>query len=663
MGNTDSETNPRARRYLKGLMKKAQEAFHLVIGNSEVYAEEDSGGDLDFDPTVMMKINVTFDKEFLPKEKVVKLNIRGNQFFHHLKRNIREINAIYIVYPHEYEVQLDVRRDEWEKRLMVELNEEYQLSLEKIYFVSEEEVCRRYQRKGIDIRDPYHLNQGELLIIAGGFVNFDFQGAPLCHVRVTCSQESKGENKKADKKSYHGEYFGKYSPRAGAYFYVGGEWYCNLFVPELYHPGESRYFSFRIAGDGKSLKFFSDQKRRGIDIRSDVKTKTEPDYERIIYTINPEYLQGTGINDFKLSILYDIKEENEAGPGIAAPAAAGVKEPPKIPVPEIHVRTFEKKTKESEADVDRQRHQGSGAAEPGDEENGFPYLESRLILLPGPRDDDISSYMMTIGDEKNNVKFYANSIDKEVSILAPGKEEKIYKRKIGDRIDYAIKLGRIAYSISNGFLSRIDNRILKLYFAWELKTNVAERIRLEEDFYILGREPLDDPGSQAAGQPPGRLLRLSKGEDDFWRIGTSRDHGFLLRESSGGIYRYHLFNISLSYPIYLLKPGALEASPVCPSILDPVPGEEKQEKCIAFLAKIKGVMSAHQEEERLYLPSLLNQLNEFANGVLLENNELLIIGNRVFKYIVPMVMESPLNDRIQKSILRKIQLSESVLRK
>ena len=95
MGNIGSKEKQKAGNYFKGLMKKAQEAINLVIGNSEVYSEEDTAGDLRFDPAVMMKINVTFDKEFLPKEKVVKLNVRGNRFFYDIKRNIREINGLW----------------------------------------------------------------------------------------------------------------------------------------------------------------------------------------------------------------------------------------------------------------------------------------------------------------------------------------------------------------------------------------------------------------------------------------------------------------------------------------------------------------------------------------------------------------------------------------
>jgi hypothetical protein len=40
---------------------------------------------------------------------------------------------------------------------------------------------------------------------------------------------------------------------------------------------------------------------------------------------------------------------------------------------------------------------------------------------------------------------------------------------------------------------------------------------------------------------------------------------------------------------------------------------------------------------------------------------LIIIGNRVYKYIVPLVMESQLSSRAQLSVLRKIHESSSVL--
>jgi hypothetical protein len=658
MGNMSSKEKQKAGNYFKGLMKKAQEAINLVIGNSEVYSEEDTGGDLRFDPAVMMKINVTFDKEFLPKEKVVKLNVRGNRFFYDIKRNIREINGLYIVYPPDYEIQFDVRREEWEKRLIDELNDEYHLDLKKIYFVNEEEICRKYQRQGITtIRSPYNLKRGELLIIAGGFVNFNAGGEPLCTVKVNCSKESPGENKKIDKKAYEEKYFGKYSQKAGAYFYVGGEWYHNLFIPELFGPEFSRFFYFRIADDGRNLKFFSDLKVRGIDIRSDVKTKTELDCEKIIYTINPLYLSDAGINDFKLMITYDTTEEEATVPrevpqeAVHRPVEEEDEEIPGEKV-QVKVQAYERQPVLSTIPGIPQTD------EPDEPDEGtLPYLESEMILLPRPKDDDISSYMMTVGDEKKSVQFYTNSVDNEVSILAPEKEEKIYKRKIGDRIDYSIKLGSIHYSISDTFLSQIDNKILKLYFAWELKANVVERICLNSDFYIFGREPLGDLSKQE-GTPYEQLIRLNNRDDDFWRIGASRDHGFLMKEKDGDTYSHCLYNISLSYPIYILKTKPPETPLIRPSILDPVPGEEK---LAAFLTKIKEAL-ANNLQDQLEISTLSKKLKELANWAILENNDLLIIGNRVFKYVFPVIMESPLNDRIQKSILRKIQLSESVLR-
>ena len=657
MGNMSSKEKQKAGNYFKGLMKKAQEAINLVIGNSEVYSEEDTGGDLRFDPAVMMKINVTFDKEFLPKEKVVKLNVRGNRFFYDIKRNIREINGLYIVYPPDYEIQFDVRREEWEKRLISELNAEYHLDLEKIHFVNEDEVCRKYQRKGIKtIHHPYNLKKGELLIIAGGFANFNTHGEPLCSVKVNCSKESPEENKKIHRQSYEGDYFGKYSQRAGAYFYVGGEWYHNLFIPELYSPDAPRFFYFRIAGDGRNLKFFSDLKVRGIDIRSDVKTKIEPECEKIIYTINPAYLPDSGITDLKLTITYDTTggetEAPQEAPGevVQRPEAKGETPEEKF---QVYVHTYERPP-------DLPTVPGIPGADESEEldEDTLPYLESEMILLPRPTDDDISSYMMTVGDEKKSVQFYTNSVDNEVSILAPDKEEKIYKRKIGDGIDYSIKLDSIHYSISDSFLSQIDNKILKLYFAWELKANVAERISLESDFYIFGREPLGDLSKQE-DSASGQLIRLNKRDDDFWRIGASRDHGFLLKEKDGDTDSHCLYNISLSYPIYLLKEKHPEASSIRPSILDPVSGEEK---LTAFLENTRDALTNNLQDQ-LEVSTLSKKLKEFANWAILENNDLLVIGNRVFKYVVPMVMESPLSDRIQKSILRKIQLSDSVLRK
>ncbi len=721
----DDQPELKAKNYFKVLLKKAQEAINIIVGNSEVYSEEDTEGDLKFDPSLMMKINVTFDKKFLPKEKVVKLNVRGHRFFQEIKRNIREINGLYVVYPREYQFQFDSYREEFEKRLIAELNEEYRLSLEKIHCFCEDEVSRRFQRKDLShISTPYNLGKGELLIIAGGFANFNTEGVPLCTVNVDLTRKSpdmtnqtdkaekadkaeKTDKTKADKtgkagkggkagktgkttvikKTYSAKYYGKFTPRAGAYFYIGGEWFHNLFIPEMYNPEAPRFFSFRIADDGKSLKFFSDPNGRGIDIRATVKTKTESDSERMIYTINPEYLHDTDIIDFELSISYDVKGHEESRfPAGTSPEPEDMttkilreepdtaplytlhtplpplprenREIKKIPAPKVQVQSLVQEKKKTETDVP--------AVIPGDTpgpnggEHIHPYLKSEMILLPCPKDNDISSYMMTIGDEKKNVTFYANSPDNEVSILAPEKE--VYKTKIGEHVDYSIKLGSINYSISNTFLSSLDDKLLDLYFAWEFKTNVEERIVLESDFYIFGREPLDNianatnmaNGANMAKDSTGKgfeqLIRLNKSDEEFWRIGTSRDHALLLKAEKEPVH--YFYNLSLSYPVYVIKAASLGEPPVFPLILDPVSGDEAKKKLAAFLAGIKKRFTDNPGERvnGSYLPK---DLNHWANRATLENNDLVIIGNRVFKYIIPMVMESPLSPRIQQSILRR----------
>ncbi|MDQ1351090.1 MAG: hypothetical protein QG657_1392, partial [Acidobacteriota bacterium] len=106
--SVDKTKTPKS--YLKSLMKKAKKAVDLVLGNPEDYAEEHTEGDLRFDSSIMMKINVTFDKNFLPQEKVLKLNLRGSRFFSEIKREIREINGVFIVYPRIYAFQLDTRK-------------------------------------------------------------------------------------------------------------------------------------------------------------------------------------------------------------------------------------------------------------------------------------------------------------------------------------------------------------------------------------------------------------------------------------------------------------------------------------------------------------------------------------------------------------------------
>ncbi|NIM16183.1 MAG: hypothetical protein GTO45_29615 [Candidatus Aminicenantes bacterium] len=594
--------------YLKILMKKAKKAVNLVMGNAEDYTEEDAGGDLRFDPGIMMKINVTFDKNFLPREKVLKLNLRGARFFSEIKKDIREINGVYIVYPHVYAYQLDTRKAEWEKKLIHELNNDYGLELEMIRFFNEEDVSRLYQRSGINtIRDPYHLQEGELLVIAGGFANFNTKGIPLCQVNVEASTI---RGKRTVKKTYNENYLTKFSDMAGAYFYVGGEWYHNLFIPGLLDNDEPRFFSFRIADDGKNLLFFSDPHKRGIDIRGKVKTETTPDQEKIIHTINPKYLEGTQIKELVLTVIYDIEEKVDS-------LDVGV---------------------------------GTGETSGPDDKNkdNFPFLETAMILLPAPNEKDIPSYIMTIGSEKKGFNIFASSTDKEISILSPLTGEKIFKKNIKDEIDYSIKFGRLSYSISNEFISRFRDRELKAYFSWTLSSNMPGRIPLAGDFYVLGRDPFGNLPKKERNRIKNHLVKLNEGAGHFWRIGTSRNHALLLKETRGS---FRVYNISLSFPVYVVKEKDLEEHRISPFRIDPVRGEKKEEKLELLLAWIgKGMTDG-----------LASGLNEYSESLELENNDLIIVGNRVYKYITPMVMKSPLSSSVQMSVLRKIQESSSVM--
>ncbi|MCU0288087.1 MAG: hypothetical protein MUF15_17040, partial [Acidobacteria bacterium] len=297
-----------------------------------------------------------------------------------------------------------------------------------------------------------------------------------------------------------------------------------------------------------------------------------------------------------------------------------------------------------------------------EEDEGLPYLENEMILLPCPKDDDISSYMMTIGSGSKNIQFYTNSLDNEVSILTTDKDEKILKRKIDDKIEFSTKMDSIQYSVSNSFMSRIDDKELKLYFAWELESNIKERIYLKRDFYVLGREPLDNLAMKLKSQTkPGafdRLIYLNKGDEDFWRIGASRDHALLLKKDD----KFMLFNISLSYPVYIIKPTTKNKPLILPARLEPVPNSEKQDKLSALLEKVKEA-AVNDLLDHPETCTHLETLPGIVNGVALENNDLIVIGNKVFKFIVPIVMESVLSDRVRRSILRKIQFKDSVLRK
>ena len=415
-----------------------------------------------------------------------------------------------------------------------------------------------------------------------------------------------------------------------------------MFIPELFNKEETRYFSFRIADDGKNLKFFSDLKKRGMDILSGVKTVTEPKCEKIVHTINPAYLDGSNIKDFTLTIIYDIRED--------------------FSIPEDDLSIERKISPKPEEQKDEQPDTVAAAPAAVSPEieaslEDLPYLESAMTLLPEPKKpkpgkDDIPSYILTIGDEKKSIKFYASIIDKEVSIGDPVSEEEVYKRAIDDAIDYTIKLGSISYSFSNAFISRIDEKDLKRYFSWELNSNVEKRINLEADFYIFGRDPLEDLTGQGKKnlEAQGQLLRLNKSSDDFWRIGASRNHALLMRD----VEEYTLYNISCSYHIYIIKESEQDASIIKTSKLTLVPEEKERE--------IKTVLSGIAVGPAEDYPGLWQTLEECADSTSLESNDLVIIGSKVYRFVIPYVMESQLSDRARQSILRTIEANKSILR-
>jgi hypothetical protein len=155
-----------------------------------------------------------------------------------------------------------------------------------------------------------------------------------------------------------------------------------------------------------------------------------------------------------------------------------------------------------------------------------------------------------------------------------------------------------------------------------------------------------------------QLVRLNKGDEDFWRIGASRDHALLLKQGN----THTIYNISFSYPIYLVNPGDMDDPLIRPSRVEPVSEKEKEEKLALLLAQTREALSGNSPV-RKDTAALAEALSACADSRELEHNDLVIIGNKAFRYIVPVVMEAPLSNRAQKSILRKIELNKSIIRK
>ncbi|HLP61653.1 MAG TPA: hypothetical protein VK186_22625 [Candidatus Deferrimicrobium sp.] len=104
--------------------------------------------------------------------------------------------------------------------------------------------------------------------------------------------------------------------------------------------------------------------------------------------------------------------------------------------------------------------------------------------------------------------------------------------------------------------------------------------------------------------------------------------------------------------MFVVKNADREKPLISPFRICPITDEEKRGKLEGLLGVLgKGVTAADV---------LAPDLKGCAEGLDLENNDYMIIGNRVYKYIVPLVMESELSDRVQMSVLRKIRESTSV---
>jgi len=652
MGNDNNHQESLGKWIKKGIKK----IISLTLGESDIAFAQHKQGDLFFDEEFMEVLEVDFDSDNVPRPKVFKLNLMVTSFFNRIKKNLREINAIYMVYHDDVVMQFDSFTQVWEDRLIEALNEEYKIDLKRIHFVRESDILNIYNSDSIKNRlksqveyfkNPYNLKKKEFIIIAGGFINFKYGIPPLLKELKGALTNYKAKdtiatieveffvvknNIETEKITLKGDYPVKYTQDVGAYFYIGGEWFHNIFVPELYNKEESRYICFRIDDDGKYIRFFPDSKKRHIPICVKKPEKEHGHgFVRLTYVINPEYVSIPNIMDFKISLQYESDEEFVIEEKVAE------KEDKKET--SIETLSFAKLNQELEIlkesdEKDKSREKEVQAVKPIKriDQDALPQLiiEKTLLPRPGTGEGDIPSYMMNIGDKENTLQFYVSGINQELSILSPKNEEPVYKKKMGERINYSVKLGNHHYSISNGFLNKIKDEEIKLYFAWTLESTIIEKRILNSDFYIIGREPIDIGKEHVIG--------LNKFDDDFWRIGASRNHAVLVKKKEG----YFIYNISTANSIYVVKTQEIQDPDITPIKIEPVSSGYKKLK--KFL----------DELEKRAVKQILDQLEKFACSRRLENNELVIIGNKVFRYIIPMVVESQLMGSIQNT-LRTVQ--------
>jgi hypothetical protein len=637
------------------LKKGIKKIVSLILGESDFSPSRHRGGDLLFNPDCMEILEIDFDSSGIPRPKVFKLNLVISSFFNRVKKNLRTINALYLVLSDEMAMQFESFGQEWKDRFMQVLNEDYLLELERIHYIRESDILNLLNRDHIRERmrnrvpifkTPYKLKTREFLIVAGGFINFKYREPPLMRetrgvisdfrsdetiASIEVSFFKLKENARMEKIQVTGEYPVKYHSNAGAYFFIGGEWYHNIFLPDLWDPQTVRYICFRIDDDGRYIRFFPDAEKRHLPV---CLKKPEKDYGsgfvKLTYTINPDYLSNPDMVDFKIGIRYESPLEAEPTELIA-----DIEEEAEM---SIETLGWNKINREIEAiDGLTGKNEKIKDHEPGIlDPDVFPFLLTHTVLLPRPgtRPGDISAYEMQIGDREGSIRFSASSPENKITILTSTQPNRPYKKQLGEDIDFTTILKGHSYSFSNKLISRIDDDEMKLYFSWELNSTVREKILLQADYYLVGRDPLKLPDSH--------VIRLNETREAFWRIGSSRNHAWIQK----GVNGYDIFNISASNSIYIIKTADLDKPVIVPKKLNPVSGKKHIAGINEFLDRLK----AMAEDETITLPGSIAQSHR------LGNDDLIIIGNRIFLVVQPVIVQSELMGnarRFMKTIQHK----------
>jgi len=642
-------------RSFKSRVKRGlKRAVALALGDSDLVSAKKQKGDLPFDGTVMEILEIDIDEANLPRAKVFKLNLTTTAFFNRLKKNLHHINCLYMVCSDEVIMQYDALGSGWEKRLIEVLNGDFSLDLQQIHLIRESDILNLYNQDHLGrrlpgrrgpLKTPYHLSPRELLIVAGGFINFRYTLPPLLRdtragmtgfgsedtiAGIELEYFRVGENLQSERIEMSAAYPVKYQADAAAYFYIGGEWYHNLFVPEFFDPRQPRYICFRIDDDGRYIRFFPDSSRLHIPICVSKPRKEHlPGRVRLTYAINPEYIAMDQIMDFTISICYESEEEAVAEePGVEAPGEET----------SIETLSFAMINREIES-LSRAKGAGHDAEDP---EAGravdpvvMPRLHSRLMLLPRPGHGrhDIPAYSTRIGPARNPIVFSASSDSERITITLPGEHGPACKKSLLDPLCFTAHLGGEGYTFSNEFLTRLRDEEIRLYFAWTMESTLEDPVSLTQEFYVLGR----DPGRVPANH---RIL-LADGDEDLWRIGTSRAHALLLRGQRG----YSLYNLSTANSVFIIPASSWERDPLETRKIPPLTVKQPAD----FLEDIFTALTKND------LDHVRRRLKDAGPSLDLSSHDRLMVGNRVYEYVVPVVVQSPLADDVRNDLRTLMQ--------